>query len=150
MSTSTLTDSGSVMMNGSPSLREHDVSGYTFAPLSRREPTEAATQLLSSVLLYDFCKLSLLFKIFSWNVFFSIIMKFSAFLCSSFAISADFLGVPIVIPKAFFLGLYQSMTLATVFWWPWIFLFFKSVNWLLWILTATKSRFILNMDKLFL
>ncbi len=64
MSTSTLTDSGSVKMNGSPSLREHDVSGYTFAPLSRREPTEAATQLLSSVLLYDFCKLSLLFKYF--------------------------------------------------------------------------------------
>lgn len=36
---------------------------------------------------------------------FFIIMKFSAFLCSSFAISADFLGVPIVIPKAFFLGI---------------------------------------------
>lgn len=70
MSTSTLTDSGSVKMNGSPSLREHDVSGYTFAPLSRREPTEAATQLLSSVLLYDFCKLSLLFKIFHEMCFF--------------------------------------------------------------------------------
>ena len=114
MSTSSLTVSGSVMINGSPSLREHDISGYTFAPLSRREPTEAETQLLSSVLLYDFCKLSLLFKIFSLNVFFSIIITLSAFLDSSFAISADCLGVPIMMPKAFFCGLYQSMTFATV------------------------------------
>lgn len=69
-------------MNGSPSLREHDISGYTLAPLSRREPTEADTQLLFSVVPYFFCKLALLLSIFSLNVSFSIIMKFRAFLDS--------------------------------------------------------------------
>ncbi len=95
-------------MNGSPSLREHDISGYTLAPLSRREPTEADTQLLFSVVPYFFCKLALLLSIFSLNVSFSIIMKFRAFLDSSFAISAERLGVPIMIPNAFFVG-YTSL-----------------------------------------
>lgn len=103
------------MMNGSPNLKEHDMSGYTFAPLSRSSPIEVTTQLLFSVVLYFFCKLASLLSIFSLNVFFSIIMKFRAFLDSSFAISAERLGVPVVISKAFLRGLYQSITYATVF-----------------------------------
>ncbi len=54
MSTFSLTDSGCVMMNGSPNLKENDMSGYTFAPLSRGSPVDTTSQLLFFVILYFF------------------------------------------------------------------------------------------------
>lgn len=95
ISTFNLVVSGMVTINGSPNLKEHDISGYTFAPLSRSSATEVTTQLLFLVSQYFLCKLVLSFSTFSLNVFFSIIMKLRAFLDSSFAISEDLFSVPI-------------------------------------------------------